>query len=677
LPGHDENAPSAEPRETEDETETPTDPRPPRPRPSTADESLRTTALAVGLTVAAGFGVADFVLALAEGLPRWLGVTIALAVGFIIALVVLWGRSVIKAPTVRRGGIVLVVGLLLVTAVATRPWESFYGRGSCPSPVELPVVVPYDGDAEFTRILDRYTESQVDSGGCRTVSVTTFSAPWIPLREALASGWGHDAVREFGPPPAVWIAESSTQIRSVISAEDESSLIGMQRTFGHTPLVLAVPNSEKFDADVNRTGRALRPSLLLEDYLREPDRAAVRSDPTVSFTGALHLHSLYNFDRDTSIDAHAVEKHLAWGIEDAALAPGSDTDLWCQLREVSAQPATAVLTTERAVYAHNSNRPLGANCTADGADADRYRALYPQQALSLDFTAVRLNWDERTWGSAAAAIEAHRDEAAASLITWIASDAAKSEINDAGIRPGPHVEASQPDPPITPANLLDPNVQPEQTTLLPQNYDANMRTYQESRRDTRVILAVDVSGSMAQATGVNGKRRFDLAVTGLNTSLRRLGPSDHFGLWTFPGDDGPYSVLLPVEADAAPRARQSRAVEILSAQEPSGQTTPLHQTIAAGVDALATSADDETQSVLVVLTDGLDTEDGPDLADVGAIASNAKIRIHVIAIGEASCTASPVGELAAATQGACTEVDLGSLDATFDTLFLQIWGGNE
>jgi hypothetical protein len=165
------------------------------------------------------------------------------------------------------------------------------------------------------------------------------------------------------------------------------------------------------------------------------------------------------------------------------------------------------------------------------------------------------------------------------------------------------------------------------------NGDSESEPPQQNRRapPARVLLAIDVSGSMDWALSTGGdQRRIDAAVTATLKALERLGSADELGLWVFAR--GRHIELVPINPLGAERdrvepglsalmGRRNRPVPIsrlrtqrdqveagLAAlldrkNKPTGGT-PLYDTIASGVQTLQRGW--RKGSALVVLTDGRD-----------------------------------------------------------------------
>lgn len=124
-------------------------------------------------------------------------------------------------------------------------------------------------------------------------------------------------------------------------------------------------------------------------------------------------------------------------------------------------------------------------------------------------------------------------------------------------------------------------------------------------RDLRVLLAIDTSGSMNKPVSRDDSlKRIDAAIGGAQAGLGKVKPPYELGVWTFRQTG--HTVLAQI-APATPTRLRS-IVDKLGALRPGG-STPLYNTIDAGIEALQLAAlrDDEpadTINALVILTDG-------------------------------------------------------------------------
>jgi hypothetical protein len=127
------------------------------------------------------------------------------------------------------------------------------------------------------------------------------------------------------------------------------------------------------------------------------------------------------------------------------------------------------------------------------------------------------------------------------------------------------------------------------------------------RRDLRVLVAIDTSGSMAKPIPDESVRRIDAAIEGTKAGLGKLTLPYELGVWVFaqPG----HTEVVPIGPASGRLESIGGQLATLARDQRTDGGTPLYTTIADGVGALrlAALADaKETISALVILTDGRD-----------------------------------------------------------------------
>ena len=136
-------------------------------------------------------------------------------------------------------------------------------------------------------------------------------------------------------------------------------------------------------------------------------------------------------------------------------------------------------------------------------------------------------------------------------------------------------------------------------------------TTDPDRRDLRVLVAIDTSGSMIKPVSRNDSlRRIDAAVGGAQAGVSKLNPPFELGIWTF--RQSGHTALAPIKpAKPSGLMTLSNKLGALAERQRRHGGTPLYNTIAAGLDALQLAAlrdvkPEATINALVVLTDGKD-----------------------------------------------------------------------
>ncbi|MEV0647402.1 vWA domain-containing protein [Phytomonospora sp. NPDC050363] len=655
------------------------------------------------ITAAAGAATALGVLS--QGLPStflaWvflLGATVAaMAVGYAgyISLAGPDPDADDGAPKTRRGippGVrraippaVMVVSLavllyLVIVPIGVGARLAFLAVG-CSAPAEIRVLTSDESHAAVDALAAAY-EARADHNGCRTAHLTAYSASWPQIREGFQAGWTGDPLRELGPRPDVWIAESRDQYERV--AAEMAALgvtpapIAAAEPFAYTPLVLGVPNPQATALEANTTG------LPLTGLLNAATRAGleiVRPDPSVSYSGLRHTEALYRHLAEPNA-RRSLEQRLGADADRGGYPLGDESAVLCHRRSrPDDTTSAAMLLTERALVRYNSGQAVGAGCPLPAAPVVRLTAFYPpvgdlpgELPESLDYTAVR--WpsaDETTGGPRA------RATAAEGFAAWLNSEEATETLTAQGLRPADGDVGRYGSDPLpgarTDAGFLrgawrDPGGVP-----LAQRLDTTLRSYTDARRRTRVLLAVDTSGSMSAEVDEEGRSGLEVATTAISAPLPLLGPRDAFGLWTFPGQGTEaHTEIMPVSGVDDPAERGAELSAALEAHGTGGRDSPLYRTIGDGIGHLAESGAD-TLPVLVVFTDGVDTSADPDVDAAIEAARSGGVRVFIVTVGDAACAGTPMASIADVSAGSCLDAEFETVGERLAGLFLLLWGG--
>lgn len=155
----------------------------------------------------------------------------------------------------------------------------------------------------------------------------------------------------------------------------------------------------------------------------------------------------------------------------------------------------------------------------------------------------------------------------------------------------------------------------------------------------RVLVLLDVSGSMSTPVPGTGKSRMDVTVDAAKLGIGLFKPTTKVGLWLFSTNlDGPkdYKQLIPVET--VQQLRSSGALTQLDAvkKAPRG-ATGLYDTVLAGYQNARANWEPGKINVVVVMTDG-QNEDANGISRADLLAQLAKLQdprrpIPVVGIG--------------------------------------------
>jgi hypothetical protein len=567
------------------------------------------------------------------------------------------------------GALFLVLGYLLYPIVDR--FEDWLA--DCDDPVELTALVPVDGAAGFQDAIASFNREYVDDNRCRKANVTAYSAPWPSIERAMRQGWSLpeeeagalEPMRDVGPRPDFWIAESQSQVELAAAALADSPIRyevfapSDAEPIGRTPLVLAVPETVRQNGfnGGERTADQPLPDLITElgDAHGTP---VLRSDPAVSTSSLLFLRALYGPDGAGGAGAR-LENRLA----DAAAATGialspSDTGLLCDLTRTESATPAAVLTTEAVLARYNTGGPLGDACPLTDSSRPRLLPVYSDEFGALDYQAVGFDWHDDPWA-------ARRAEVGRELRAWLAGEADGWTPTDMGLR-DVHYDGGE----IAGDVDFDKAFNVEADPISAGEFENLQADYGENRVPTDVLLAIDHSATMDDPVG-GGVSRFELATEGVTTALEYLGAEDRVGLWTFPADgSASHREVLGIGPDPG-----DGVAALLAATEVSSGVD-LHQTMVDGVAELEAAGDGERTSAMVVLTDGADLDtSATTVEEVHAGLDGFGASLYLIAVGEASCRSATFAALTENPRVTCLEAESEQITVTFDSLFNQLWGG--
>ncbi len=151
---------------------------------------------------------------------------------------------------------------------------------------------------------------------------------------------------------------------------------------------------------------------------------------------------------------------------------------------------------------------------------------------------------------------------------------------------------------------------------------ANLQLFPPRSRKLTVVLALDISGSMARAGKIDEAKQAALAF------LDRLDARADVGLILF--DHLLRVVVAPARNPANLPAHKAGLKERIRKAQPQGGTAYLDAT----VQAVELLRGIEGQRVIVVLTDGVDMNSGQSLAQAIQAAALAELPVYTIGIGE-------------------------------------------
>jgi len=549
----------------------------------------------------------------------------------------------------------MVIGVLFGDQLRDRASVWAFG---CEHPTQLRVLTSPEQLEPARQLADGYARwAAKRSYGCAVVRAYVFAPPPKDARDGLVR-WSGTTLRDVGPQPDVWLAGSASEVDKVVTAAAE---LGVESPITHdvaiawSPVVVGIPAPSAAALEIPRHGH---PWTGFFRRVTELGWDVVRPDPVTSPVGELSTALLYKAD-----DPRQVEQRLGRSLDDGGYPLGDGLDVLCRYRQLD--PArTAVIVSEQELVRFNRGDPLGGDCRSreqrrEGDDV--LLAFYPSDTRAVEHRFVRFGWSGPPQATQAEAFG-----------SWLAAADGKRALLAAGLRP-PDIAATDP---LNEQHGVLPEAAFQHDPIAPDALDQALRVYDGAQRRGRVLLALDGSGSMAAPAGHDQGSRFDVAGRGIVRALELMGERDEFGLWIFPGDPGGTGAreavpIGPRNGPVGDAPRRQATDGALGQVQPRGNT-PLYRAIVDGVRAVGPS-DDDRISALVVLTDGEDTSSGLTPAQVYDAVGKAGVRVFVVAVGEATCAAVALDEVAAVTGGRCVDANVRSIDAELAGIFGALW----
>ncbi|UNB55726.1 substrate-binding and VWA domain-containing protein [Mycolicibacterium sp. YH-1] len=538
-----------------------------------------------------------------------------------------------------------VAGALVIGGVhwLNRP-DTDTPREGCPTVVVAASVEKSDLMAE---VADRYNKSdRTVNGACYGIAISAMASGVAEKRLTDASwdpAWG-SAPDAWSPAASTWLQllrhDRAASDRPDILADDNASVVS-------TPIVLAMPEPKARALGWPEAAIGWSDLLALANHPAgwaskgHPEWGAFKlgkTNPNVSTSGLSAIVGAFVAATGTSSDLTLdtlrdprVRDFVA-GVE-KSVAHYGDTALTFLTNLQRADDAgaalgyvSAVAVEEKSIVDYNAGNPTGDLQTLGRHAAPRVPlvAIYPKEGtLNSDspFAVLEAPWSELGKQSGA------RD-----FLDYLREPAQQELFTDNGFRTfdgrtgivisdcdffaeDVGVVLSPPSPPVLAAVRAD---------------------WTDLRKPARVLLVLDVSGSMAGSAGT-GRSRLELAQTAAVNGLAQLSDTDEVGLWTFPApaQGQVFWEQLPL-APLGPQ-RQSMIARIQQLVPAGG--TPLYAVTRKASQAVSLGARDDVINAVVVMTDGQNEyPEDDDLAglvrQLGERALEGGVRVFTIAYGE-------------------------------------------
>jgi Ca-activated chloride channel homolog len=547
------------------------------------------------------------------------------------------------------------------------------GNGKCTG-VEMAV------SSEKIALMDELAKAFNDSkqakvnGTCVVVHVTKKSSG--AAATALINGWANAAVD--GPQPVVW-SPAASGWAGIVNQRAGKSLAPEGKPFMLTPLVIAMP--AKMAQVLGYPGKPLGFKDIVQlandkdgwAKYGHPEWGPFRlgkTNPNYSTSGLNFTVAQYYAATGKSRDLTAEDLDrpdvtaFSKSVESAVVHYGDITmtflNNWfaADFRGSSLSYASAVAVEEKSVIDYNLGNPDGELSAGERPRIPREPlvAIYPSEGtLYSDSPFIIL---DAPWVTPA------QKQAASLFGAFVMTPENQAKVLTYGFRPGnPAVAIGSP---IELKNGVDP-AQPSAVLDVPPPsvMIKVLDSWAQQRKSARVLIVMDVSGSMGQAAVTGGNEtKLDLAKRAAISALSQFKDDDEVGLRIFStglssDKTVTYIDLAPVGPVGVQREGLRRKIDGLSPVE----GTPLYAVTEASFATMTENFDPTKINAIVLLTDGKN-EDGNTKDDVQQLntviqsmqsgsegGSSKPVRLFPIAYGSGADLAT-LRQLAEATHGA-------------------------
>ncbi len=529
-----------------------------------------------------------------------------------------------RRRTRRRARAVAGVATVLVAVLAGCTKKSATSTDDNALPKDCVVVVQAVVSSEkidlLTDLAKTFNGQKIKVDG-KTACVQPRSKSSGGATQALADGWDE---RSEGEKPVIWSPASSAWggiLDQRLASKGQPPMAGQGTSFMNTPLVIAMP--QPMAAALGYPDKAIGWSDILaltkdpkgwESY-GHPEWGPFRlgkTNPNFSTSGLSALiaqnYAAAGKTRDLSQEDLNRPDVIGYNkdIESAVVHYGDITmtflNNWYRAdqRGTALQYVSAVAVEEKSVIDYNQGNPDGVLDAGEEPRKPRIPlvSIYPKEGTL--FSDNPLYVLDAPW------VDENEREAARQFIDFVTKPENQQRVLQYGFRPGnPQVAVGAP---ITKDNGADPD-QPQTLLQTPQPavLVGLLDKWAEQRKGARVLLVIDVSGSMGDPADPKSKTptKLDLAQEAAIDAIGQFGDHDLVGLRTFsiglgPSRDKMWLDLVPVGPITNTREQMRTQIRNLS---PVGGT-PLYDVTTSSIELMVDNYDPERINAVVLLTDG-------------------------------------------------------------------------
>ncbi|MFD3311555.1 substrate-binding domain-containing protein [Streptomyces sp. NPDC058694] len=542
--------------------------------------------------------------------------------------------------------VAVVVGLVLLAAVGVVV-NAAVGGSDDDCGVRLEVNSSTEKGDLLSDLAEDYNDSgrELAGGKCARVAVSETSSG--VAKDALAEGW--DERRDGAPEPQVWTPSSSlwlTLLQRDATAADRKLLTDEKpRSLATSPLSIGMPRpmAEALGWPEKKIGWRDVLSLTQKGWASvgrpEWGRFSLGKDNPHTSTSGLGatvatFYAATGRSSDLTVDdvKDAKTRRFVAGVESGVLHYASDaTAYMANLAEADADGqalsyASAVAVQEQLIHLYNQGSPTG--------ETERIgKGKKPQVPLVAVHPADGTLMFDHPFAVLPSASKDQR-AAAADFRAFLLEDAQQRRFQQTGFRDHEGNAGSELARSVSLSEQSEGNlslIDPPGDEVLA----AVLASWDELRKKARVLLVMDVSGSMNQTAG-GGQSRMEAAKKAAADTLGLYHPDDEVGLWAFSTETGdhpqPYREIVPPRPVRDNEKRLTEAINGLNAEG----GTALYTTVRAAQKEMLADLDTDRINAVVVLTDGrneypADNDLDALLRDLDASQLERSVRVFTVA----------------------------------------------
>jgi Ca-activated chloride channel family protein len=533
----------------------------------------------------------------------------------------------LKRPLTRSLALAVVAGLAIAACSSEAPDDAFGNATDDPGDcIVVDLAVSSEKIELLTRLAEDFNGSDEAQVGDDCVFARVQSKPSGGAAQLLASTWDEEAE---GPKPVIWSPAASSWgsiLNQRLDGQGKAPMAGDFTSFMLTPLVIAMPRpmAEALGWPEEPLGFADILALTQDPQgwaaHGHPEWGAFRlgkTNPNFSTSGlsALIAQAYAANGKTSGLSLEDLAKPsteaFARGVESAVVHYGDITQTFLNnwyRADQRGNPfgyVSALAVEEKSVLDYNSGNPDGV--LAEGEEPRPPRvplvSIYPEEGTVYS--------DNPLFVLDAPWVDDDEAAGAAKFVDYVQEPANQEKVLAYGFRPGNAAVAL--DDPIDTSNGVDPD-QPQ--TLLdvpsPPVLARLLDAWQDQRKGARVLLLVDVSGSMGDlADPETGATKLDLAKQATIEALDDFNDDDLVGLWVFttdlPDDKQVLSLIEPQRVGDIRENLKNRVRDLVPLNG-----TPLYTATKDAYEHMVTGYDPARINAVVLLSDGVNDDGEPD-----------------------------------------------------------------